>query len=661
MFRFKSIRIKNFGPYKDVTLQFPEEKGVTIIWGNNGQGKTTVLNSFKFLLFNTYPPLGNNPICKLINKESVKAGDQTLLVSSIIEFENNTFELTRKAELRPDILSPISDNDYQVSFHIRNLTENNRVLSDKERSHLIEMMLPESVSRFFLFDAELLEQYKDIVISTSSNQSQRIKESIEKILGLPVLTNGRTHVDAKRDSYLTTLKRQNTNNLQDQQTRANIEKIEGEIQSIQVTLNDDRLKKDSFSERHSELEDKLRHFEDTRLTLDRKKQLDSEIAKLGQEKDTKIKQISELSGSCWKYLVQPRIESKLNEINERIKVLDDKKRQSHSTTTVVELISESLRNKKCKICGCDNPSEDYLKTLLRSTVDDLTQEEEAEYNSLIALREKLKGVGNSNEVYRIMDYERDVTDIESKLVALRNKKEEAETKLSITNVSETELMPLVDEYDKIGAMIRNLSNSISEQESSIAERQANLDKLYKQLNKSNPDNKLQAKVNLLNDLSSLLKDAIGDFRQRLKEKVEQTAEEIFLDIRNQPDFDGLKINDSFGLQITSNGEVVDMRSSGYEEVVAVSLIGSLHKNSPLDAPVFMDSFFGKLDPEHKRKVVKELMKITNQAILFVYQKEIDSNQTREDLQDCYLKEFRIMQVEGRAFNALIVPGDFDHE
>ena len=52
MFRFKSIHIKNFGPYKDVTIQFPEEKGVTIIWGNNGQGKTTVLNSFKFLLFN---------------------------------------------------------------------------------------------------------------------------------------------------------------------------------------------------------------------------------------------------------------------------------------------------------------------------------------------------------------------------------------------------------------------------------------------------------------------------------------------------------------------------------------------------------------------------------------------------------------------------------
>lgn len=180
------------------------------------------------------------------------------------------------------------------------------------------------------------------------------------------------------------------------------------------------------------------------------------------------------------------------------------------------------------------------------------------------------------------------------------------------------------------------------------------------MNEHNSDTKLQDKVNFINDVSNLLKDSISEFRDRLKQKVASTAQDIFLHVRNQVEFDGLSINDNYGLQMLRYGEVVDMRSSGYEEVVAVSLIGALHKNSPLDAPVFMDSFFGKLDPEHKRKVVKELMNITNQALIFVYSHEIDPIKTREDLNgDFELRELHIVQES--AYNSILAKGGFTNE
>ena len=45
MLQFTGLVIENFGPFKGTqTVDFVDADGVTIIWGNNGRGKTTLLN-----------------------------------------------------------------------------------------------------------------------------------------------------------------------------------------------------------------------------------------------------------------------------------------------------------------------------------------------------------------------------------------------------------------------------------------------------------------------------------------------------------------------------------------------------------------------------------------------------------------------------------------
>jgi chromosome segregation ATPase len=54
----------------------------------------------------------------------------------------------------------------------------------------MQRILPEQISRFFLFDGELLQEYEDL-LSSESDMGRRISEAIERILGVPVLTNAR--------------------------------------------------------------------------------------------------------------------------------------------------------------------------------------------------------------------------------------------------------------------------------------------------------------------------------------------------------------------------------------------------------------------------------------------------------------------------------------
>ena len=58
----------------------------------------------------------------------------------------------------------------------------------------------------------------------------------------------------------------------------------------------------------------------------------------------------------------------------------------------------------------------------------------------------------------------------------------------------------------------------------------------------------------------------------------------------------------------------------------------------------MDSPFGRLDPTHKRNIVKMLPEMANQVILLVYTDEIDEQLTRETLKNKLLSEKRLTRV-----------------
>jgi len=89
---------------------------------------------------------------------------------------------------------------------------------------------------------------------------------------------------------------------------------------------------------------------------------------------------------------------------------------------------------------------------------------------------------------------------------------------------------------------------------------------------------------------------------------------------------------------------VPVRSSGYEHIVALSLIGALHNNAPLQGPIIMDSPFGRLDPDHKMKVVSALPMLAEQVILLVYKDEISCDLTRQMLGGFLLNEYQLLSI-----------------
>lgn len=56
--KFKSIELLNWGPYQNmppILLETSDKSPITIIYGNNGRGKTSLFNAIFYVLYGEQP------------------------------------------------------------------------------------------------------------------------------------------------------------------------------------------------------------------------------------------------------------------------------------------------------------------------------------------------------------------------------------------------------------------------------------------------------------------------------------------------------------------------------------------------------------------------------------------------------------------------------
>ncbi|MCX7871001.1 MAG: AAA family ATPase [bacterium] len=122
----KSLKLKNFGSFRDVFIEFPL-KGVFLISGKTGSGKSTILEAISFALFKRTPKYGFDdslPLKELPFKLSI---DKNKLSHSLIELEffinNDLYKIRR--EWKYDF------KNNRVKEHVAEIYKNNEPLKVK--------------------------------------------------------------------------------------------------------------------------------------------------------------------------------------------------------------------------------------------------------------------------------------------------------------------------------------------------------------------------------------------------------------------------------------------------------------------------------------------------------------------------------------------------
>lgn len=651
MLSIRSISLTDFGPFKGIQMiAFPEQSGVSIIYGENMRGKTTLLNAIRYALFGKVITRGANQVAlhQIGNWETAKEkGGYGFKVVLEFESEGSKYELTREHRPRSGITIPESDLDYQQDCFLR---KDGDVLSPDALDIEIARVMPETVSRFFLFDGELLQQYEEL-LRDESEMGRSIKEAIERILGVPVLTNGRSDLnelskDAQRREAKAAQKNQKTQALGNQH-----EALLKQRDGLQVET--DRLKKDMDALKISKAsqEDLLRKTEKTRALLEERNRLQEDIVTAETRLKEKEDKRKDLLATSWKGLLNSRIRATRDSLEQELKGKRDSYQRELVAVDMGQKLQKALADNECSTCGQElsQVAKERLTALITAA---LPQGERAKVEAMIQLLESRITALKQSEAVSNADVLQEVQDA---IDDLKIKKAMAEDRLTdikeqTKDLDETEVRRLYTEYDKTATEMGILQEGIKKQEEALKSNNETIGKVEAEMAKfADTDlDKERVRKDICEQLKALFAGAVDAYRERLRGRVETDATTLFLKLTSEPEYKGLSINESYGLTIVhQDGLAIPVRSAGAEHIVALSLMGALQRNAPLRGPIIMDSPFGRLDQTHTTKVVQALPSMADQVMLLVYESELDPKQARNELQGKLRKEYRIVRRSAR--------------
>jgi DNA sulfur modification protein DndD len=639
MLTLRRLEVEGFGPYADrAVLELPDGPGVTVIYGDNMRGKTSLMNAIRYAFFGEVHGRGDRKrgILTACNRDLMAAGTYGFTVGLSLRYEGDDFDLMRAAT--PKVGAPQSDEDFTSTVSLR---RGGIVLGPTDKTTLLRAMLPKDVARFFLFDGELLDQYAELLIS-ESDSGRLISEAIEHILGVPVLRDARDHLavlasTANRASAKEASKHQKTEAMGNALQIANDIKDahEKELERKKAELVDLLAARD-------DIETELRRQEIYAVAVERLDTARKDLTIARKTQETRAAELKVAMREAWRTMLDEPIAAAKAGAREAVK--------DTLALLVRSLRIDAVESGHCHTCDQDI-SEEVRARLAASLPVRATPTKGVDYAGITALTRASQLDG-----FKQKDVRAEVRLIWKALRQARIDEADAEGRIADANKTleshdPNELRRRKTTLTEIGGKIRAAHDAIDAEQKLIEEQDVAIARFTKRLEDAgNPElAAFQLRERILGRARAVFEDAVERFKAELRARVQESATRLFLQMTTEKEeYASLSINDHYGLTIIhKDGRAEDSRSAGAEQVVALALMGALQANAPLRGPIVMDTPFGRLDPHHTANVVTTLPLMAEQVVLLVQEGEIARATVRELLGGHLLREYQLDKQTAR--------------
>jgi DNA sulfur modification protein DndD len=610
--KFKSIELTNFRQFANtskITFSEETEKNVTVIIANNGAGKTTMLQAFKWCL---YDEVDFDIEEDLFNKANfnITPIKQFIEVKVTLEIEKDgdLYKLTRTKNFVKVTSSKADTKPSSVVAFVRKRDVGNFVMCSV---YDIFNIIPKELSTYFLFDGERMKNLSE----NSVEGKKDLKAAVTSILGIDILHNSIT--DLK--SVIRLFKDQKQG--EDKQLMDKLNKmVQFRDNLIDVKSKENEKWRKQLHDNSKRIEKIDEYLISSILVAEKAKQrefIEGEIKSNTIKSEQLLTQYyqyySENSYVCYaKNLFQKGLE-----IIDRMKI-DDKAIIGIDSKAINLILSRGF----C-ICGTEIRSDSNernqlenllnfvppksLSTLLAYFKDNTRRFEEDSIE--VADKLKQKYIEYSDCLQKIVNYENSLNQINAE-------------------IANNDVLEITDSQ-KVRLDLKNsnatLSIKIGENNKSITDAQNELEKIEKkraEIAVNNEYNKrIDKKIMLSNDVLDRLEKEVKTYesslRERLKEKVNEIGNKIFTHKRNiAVDLNyEFKFLTSSGIVALSEGEKVMASFASVSAIIELAKLSNIILRVE-KYPLVMDAPFAKLDDTHRKNVANFIPQIAEQVILF---------------------------------------------
>lgn len=607
--RIRELVVQNFRPFfgrQTIDLHTEKAKPIILIKAMNDVGKTSLFKAIQFCLYGSKAT--GEKVHYHINRTACSQKDGTTLVKLSFDHDDKSYDIIRSVEFK----KPSDDSFPETSAEIVEVIEDGKPIkleTMREQNEYIEAILPEEASQFFLFDGEEIQKY------TQHPPGENVKEAIEEVLGIRELLNAREDLD----SVTRDLKHELDDLLVE---RSKHDKEAIEVEAIGKDVSDHRWK-------IKELENRIEQAKTNVKSCDETLRKDATIqAKIEQRKQ------AESDRNSWKEQIKTN-EDKLREFNEHLGVILIEPLLQELSKSGRAIVPHWKKNAIAVLiqgdrCICDRPIDESIRKRFERQLDEDSGVSIRQYLGDQATDLLLSAQPSALEkvLYDILTQR---SNLLSNLVLAEQKIEDFSKEIGSGKDLGADIVAAADTRNRAAADLERYSDELRTKKAELDVKSAEYRRRQQKLAEQFTDKDVKSKKTHLESSEQCetgIKEAIDNLVEKSKKRVADLSSEIFLDLTNAPKlYQGIEITDEYELRIKTVGGITrsvwdQMPSAGQSQMIATSFIAALNRYTAREAPVIIDTPIGRLDPIHKKNLIKFYPDMGPQVIILYQPNEL---------------------------------------
>ena len=626
MMKIKAIRYQNFRQFGEKgEVVFDTDGKVTIVYGTNGDGKTTLHQLFQWVLYKKVTFNKTTSDAKLYNlgKGAQLKPEYSFLVWGEIEFEHEGVQYLARREYtyyknKAGTILHKTEND---EFFVQKKSAHNDWRLVESPEALIEEVLPSGLSPYFFFDGETM--IADLKIR-GTDSAKTLRKALYSIFDLEAYEKALEDVGrvGRSQSVIGQLEAKKikaaesgaTENLHKQYLR-DIKILSRKKEECENLSLDYNLQLKEIEERLTQISEAIgTNKSKAQLERARKSLLDSKKREFDQIKKEMLGFGKEIEDNYAYLLISEVVKSADSRLY--MQVQDEEKKIIPGLTK--ELLINLLRDSETKGCLCGRSIGEKEKKQLEEWKSFFPPTSyKATYDKFKGKAIRYSGRYNADQLFiylrnilqckkNIAAIEKDIDDIDEQLKNCGNiddlidERKEKEAQKSTIERSIKDNIALISEFEHQLKIRERRASGFEKANSEVEKYQRRIDFMEKVVEKLKEEMAAEVK-----DYSSMLENEI----QYLIETMLTSKRKVYL-------------SEDFQLQVMDSYKD-ESKSEGQFAVVSFAYIGGIfkvlkshEKLKSKEYPLVLDGPFSKLDPRQKGNVVKTIPEYAPQVIIF---------------------------------------------
>lgn len=608
----EEIRLKDFRCfYGDCNLVFSTEpeKNVTIVYAENGVGKTTLLNALLWCFYGETTKRFEKKE-DILNYDAKRDGRTTASVEVLFQHDGKNYiakrfsvEGTKAYDSREFVVQRIDENGHQQEVPTPDT--------------FINTVIPREMAAHFLFDGE----HAEVFLGESNRGS--IRSAVRDILGCALIETAIQDLQTISNQFRKQIpKTAATSEIDNLNSRADA--LTSQIETAKEQINTLEADHEATGNQMRDIEEKLRNSSAAKELQRSRDKTNGDLNRALSRRKEALSDVHRWLGENGRFIVSKKI------TEEAFEFLDEKENRGRIPSPYnEEFVEDILKDMTC-ICGArlDPGSEAAKKvaSLLHKAANQVMRDRITKVRGRLRSLKEERGKAPN----RLIKAKRRLADVESEISNYEGYLGEIHEKLKgidLEGIAERE-----ERYEQLKETLRQIDRQIGAFNENIKDAQAETNRINREITELAQRDKQTAIYGTRRTLCENLK---GSLELKLAEeehearKVLRAAIRKILEATTRKSLT-LRMNDDYIINLVNSDGTPLPKSSGENQLLGLAFTAALVEFAKIRenaqdykllpgtiAPIVLDSPFGQLDDDYRKTTAEFVPKMARQVVLLL--------------------------------------------